>query len=91
MEFEDKGGGMGTDDNPDFWLTQGNRPSSSVHIAFTSSDPKRIDAFHAAALKAGGQDGGAPGPRPHYHRNYYGAFITDPDGNQIEAVCLLAG
>lgn len=90
MEFEEKAGGLGMDDEPNFWLTQGHRPSSTVHLSFASADRERVDAFHAAALKAGGRDNGAPGPRPHFHRNYYGAFVTDPDGNNIEAVCLLA-
>jgi catechol 2,3-dioxygenase-like lactoylglutathione lyase family enzyme len=70
---------------PDFWLGQG--PSSGkVHVAFTSADRKTVDAFHAAALAAGGKDNGKPGLRPQYHPNYYGAFVFDPDGNNIEAV-----
>ncbi len=61
--------------------------------AANSTSPSRaksradVDAFHAAALAAGGRDNGAPGPRPHYHANYYGAFVLDPDGHNIEAVC----
>ena len=60
-----------------------------VHFAFMAKDRAAVDAFHAAALKAGGKDNGAPGLRPHYHANYYGAFVLDPDGHNIEAVCHL--
>lgn len=70
---------------PDLWL----KPSDNVeptHIAFTAPDRAAVDAFHAAALAAGATDNGAPGPRPHYHERYYGAFVLDPDGNNIEAV-----
>jgi catechol 2,3-dioxygenase-like lactoylglutathione lyase family enzyme len=89
MEFEDKVGGFGIGDKPDFWIAQGLPPTATVHIAFASEDRKRVSAFHAAAMQAGGRDNGAPGPRPHYHRDYYGAFVFDPDGNNIEAVCHL--
>jgi catechol 2,3-dioxygenase-like lactoylglutathione lyase family enzyme len=58
-----------------------------VHVAFRVSERARVDAFHAAALTAGGRDNGAPGPRPHYHADYYGAFVLDPDGHNIEVVC----
>ena len=60
---------------------------TGVHIAFTAKTRAQVDSFYEAALKAGGKDNGAPGPRPHYHENYYGAFVLDPDGNNIEAVC----
>lgn len=61
--------------------------SSGVHIAFTAENRAQVDAFYRAALRAGGRDNGGPGLRPHYHANYYGAFVLDPDGNNIEAVC----
>ena len=60
-----------------------------VHFAFVAKDRAAVDAFHEAALEAGGKDNGPPGLRPHYHANYYGAFILDPDGHNIEAVCRL--
>ena len=59
----------------------------AVHIAFASADRRTVDAFYHAALTAGGTDNGAPGLRPKYHPNYYGAFVLDPDGYNIEAVC----
>jgi catechol 2,3-dioxygenase-like lactoylglutathione lyase family enzyme len=58
-----------------------------VHAAFTSPDRATVDAFHVAALAAGGRDNGGPGLRPQYHPTYYGAFVLDPDGHNIEAVC----
>ncbi|HMG51118.1 MAG TPA: VOC family protein [Inquilinus sp.] len=58
-----------------------------LHVAFGAPDRAAVDAFHAAALAAGGRDNGAPGPRPHYHPDYYGAFVIDPDGHHVEAVC----
>ncbi|GAB1694554.1 VOC family protein [Krasilnikovia sp. M28-CT-15] len=73
---------------PFFWLAV-REPSHRVHVAFTASDRAAVDAFHAAALGAGGVDNGPPGLRPHYHANYYGAFVFDADGNNIEAVCHL--
>jgi catechol 2,3-dioxygenase-like lactoylglutathione lyase family enzyme len=77
--------GFGAHGKPDFWLGQG-PASGKVHIAFESPDRKTVDAFHAAALAAGGKDNGKPGLRPQYHATYYGAFVFDPDGNNIEAV-----
>ena len=58
-----------------------------MHVAFTVQDRATVDAFYKAALSAGGRDNGGPGLRPHYHANYYGAFVRDPDGHNIEAVC----
>jgi catechol 2,3-dioxygenase-like lactoylglutathione lyase family enzyme len=58
-----------------------------VHIAFLAKDRAEVRAFHASALAAGGRDFGAPGLRPEYHPNYYGAFVLDPDGHNVEAVC----
>ena len=66
---------------------RGNQPHSGVHVAFTAADRKTVDAFHAAALAAGGTDNGGPGVREIYHPHYYGAFVLDPDGNNVEAVC----
>jgi catechol 2,3-dioxygenase-like lactoylglutathione lyase family enzyme len=61
--------------------------SNGAHAAFLAPDRAAVDAFHAAALAHGGSDEGAPGPRPHYHANYYGAYVRDPDGNKLQAVC----
>ena len=72
---------------PDFWIGTGQPARSGMHIAFTAQTRAEVDAFHAAALAAGGKDNGAPGLRAHYHPNYYGAFVFDLDGNNIEAVC----
>ncbi|MES2097138.1 MAG: VOC family protein [Pseudomonadota bacterium] len=60
---------------------------NGTHAAFIAPDRAAVDAFHAAALANGGSDEGAPGPRPHYHPNYYGAYVRDPDGNKLQAVC----
>jgi catechol 2,3-dioxygenase-like lactoylglutathione lyase family enzyme len=79
--------GLGRDGKPDFWIHGGKPTTPDLHVAFTSTDRKSVDAFYAAAIKAGGHDNGAPGIRAHYHPNYYGAFVTDPDGHNIEAVC----
>lgn len=74
---------------PRFWLKQGSRPQSPMHLAFASQDRKGVKAFHKAALKAGGKDDGKPGLRPHYHPHYFGSFVVDPDGHHVEAVCHL--
>lgn len=72
---------------PDFWVAQGEPNKPAIHIAFRAENRALVDAFYKAALAAGGQDNGPPGTRPHYHANYYGAFVRDPDGHNIEAVC----
>jgi len=78
--------GFGDDSGkPFFWLAL-REPSHRVHVAFTAPDRAAVDAFHAAALHAGGVDNGPPGLRTHYHPGYYGAFVRDPDGNNVEAV-----
>jgi len=79
--------GYGADDIAFFWI--GLRPSvtTGTHIAFTAKDRVTVNRFHEVALAAGGRDNGKPGLRPHYHADYYGAFIPDPDGHNIEAVC----
>jgi catechol 2,3-dioxygenase-like lactoylglutathione lyase family enzyme len=70
-----------------FWIHEGKKPGSTTHIAFAAKDRKAVDAFYAAAIKAGGQCNGKPGVREIYHPNYYGAFVLDPSGFNIEAVC----
>jgi catechol 2,3-dioxygenase-like lactoylglutathione lyase family enzyme len=84
MEFEGFAG-FG-EHKPDFWVTVSKKAINPTHIAFTT-DRKSVRAFHEAAVKAGGKDNGAPGPRADYHPNYFGAFVLDPDGNNVEAVC----
>lgn len=75
------------DARPFFWIGGAERPAGPVHVAFAAADRAAVDAFHAAALEAGGRDNGGPGVRAHYHPDYYGAFVLDPDGHNIEAVC----
>jgi catechol 2,3-dioxygenase-like lactoylglutathione lyase family enzyme len=85
LPFE-KSCGIGAGGKPDLWL----RPSESLaptHLAFAATSRLVVRAFHAAALAAGARDHGAPGERPHYHPGYYGAFVLDPDGYNVEAVC----
>lgn len=79
--------GFGAAGKPFFWIGSGAKPKGGTHVAFAANTRAEVDAFHRAALAAGGRDNGAPGLRPHYHPNYYGAFVLDPDGNNIEAVC----
>jgi catechol 2,3-dioxygenase-like lactoylglutathione lyase family enzyme len=79
--------GYGAREKAFFWIGARDEVTSGAHIAFTAPDRATVDGFHAAALAAGGRDNGAPGPRPHYHRHYYGAFVLDSDGHNIEAVC----
>lgn len=74
-------------DGSDFWIRQGDAIGPRIHIAFRVSSRAAVDAFHQAAIAAGGRDHGAPGLRPQYHPNYYGAYVLDPDGYSIEAVC----
>ncbi len=76
---------------PSFWISQGEALTGPMHVAFLAADRAQVDAFHAAALAAGGTDNGAPGVRPHYHPNYYAAFVLDPDGRNVEAVCHAPG
>ena len=79
--------GFGVGGKPDFWIGGEGALDEPVHIAIVAKDRASVDAFHRAALAAGATDNGAPGLRPHYHANYYGAFVRDPDGHNIEAVC----
>jgi catechol 2,3-dioxygenase-like lactoylglutathione lyase family enzyme len=88
MDFPEFGGaGFGTGSSPDFWIMARDPRGTGTHVAFEVSERGTVDAFHAAALAAGGTDNGAPGVRAHYHPTYYAAFVLDPDGNNIEAVC----
>ena len=86
MEFEEAAG-FGVAPKPDFWIGEGVAGKSGVHVAFRADTRAQVDAFYKAAIAAGGRDNGPPGLRPHYHANYYGAFVFDPDGHNIEAVC----
>jgi catechol 2,3-dioxygenase-like lactoylglutathione lyase family enzyme len=70
-----------------FWVVEALESASAPHIAFAATDRRSVDAFHEAGLSAGGRDNGAPDLRPEYHEHYYGSFLTDPDGNDVEAVC----
>lgn len=79
--------GFGEDGKPDFWIGAGDPGSPPAHVAFTVRSRAVVDAFHAAAVAAGGADNGPPGLRPMYHARYYAAFVRDPDGHNIEAVC----
>lgn len=81
--------GYGTRGVPTFWIgtSQQGHTSGPTHVAFTAPDRGSVDAFYLAALAAGAKDNGPPGLRPHYHEHYYGAFVMDPDGHNIEAVC----
>jgi catechol 2,3-dioxygenase-like lactoylglutathione lyase family enzyme len=78
--------GMGVAPKPDFWIAEGTPNTPRVHVAFRAETRAQVDAFYAAAMAAGGRDNGPPGPRPHYHERYYGAFVLDPDGHNVEAV-----
>ena len=78
--------GYGTPQIPFFWIGTGRAPGSGTHVAFAAQSAADVDAFHAAALAAGGRDNGKPGLRPEYHPGYYGALVLDPDGNNVEAV-----
>jgi catechol 2,3-dioxygenase-like lactoylglutathione lyase family enzyme len=83
--------GFGIGGKPDFWIGGEGGLEKPVHVAILAKDRASVDAFHKAALAAGGKDNGKPGLRPHYHPNYYGAFVLDPDGHNIEAVCHAPG
>jgi catechol 2,3-dioxygenase-like lactoylglutathione lyase family enzyme len=82
--------GFGIDGKPDFWIGQGEVNTPRIHVAFCAETREIVRAFYQAALEAGGRDNGAPGLRTHYHPDYYGAFILDPDGHNIEAVCHIS-
>jgi catechol 2,3-dioxygenase-like lactoylglutathione lyase family enzyme len=79
--------GFGAGGRAFFWIGSGKTPTGGAHVAFVAASRAEVDAFHAAALAVGARDNGPPGLRPRYHRDYYGAFVLDPEGNNIEAVC----
>jgi catechol 2,3-dioxygenase-like lactoylglutathione lyase family enzyme len=79
--------GFGEPPKPDFWISSGAPNHPPIHVAFRVPSRAVVDAFYKAAMAAGGRDNGPPGLRPHYHPDYYGAFVLDPDGHNIEAVC----
>jgi catechol 2,3-dioxygenase-like lactoylglutathione lyase family enzyme len=81
------GVGMGQNGKPSLWLHDTKDRPAPLHLAFVAANRKQVDAFYKAALAAGGKDNGAPGLRPHYHADYYGAFVIGPDGHNVEAVC----
>jgi catechol 2,3-dioxygenase-like lactoylglutathione lyase family enzyme len=86
---DESGAGLGPPGAPALWIAHAQgKDGSSVHLAFRARDRQSVDRFHAAGLKAGGRDNGAPGPRPDYGPKYYAAFLLDPDGNNVEAVSL---
>jgi catechol 2,3-dioxygenase-like lactoylglutathione lyase family enzyme len=83
--------GFGKDGKPDFWIGGEGRLDRAIHVAIAANDRAAVDSFYREAIAAGGKDNGAPGLRPHYHPNYYAAFVLDPDGHNIEAVCHKPG
>ena len=88
MEPVAEAAGFGEGGKPFFWIeTRGRAVQGAIHVAFAAKSRETVDAFHAAALEAGGKDNGAPGVRKIYHPDYYGAYVLDPDGNNVEAVC----
>ena len=92
MAFDEwKAAGLGTEEKPEFWISEREPFGTGTHVAFSCADRATVDAFHDAALDAGGIDNGPPGPREQYHPAYYGAFVHDLDGNNIEAVCHVPG
>lgn len=82
--------GFGQPPDPVFWIRTGEPINGRLHVAFTAPSHAAVDAFHKAALEAGGKDNGAPGFRPRYGEHWYAAYILDPDGHNIEAVCRLS-
>ena len=79
--------GFGVGGKPDFWIGGEGKLDKPLHVAVVAKDRAAVDAFYQAAMAAGAKDNGAPGLRPHYHPNYYAAFVRDLDGHNIEAVC----
>jgi catechol 2,3-dioxygenase-like lactoylglutathione lyase family enzyme len=86
-ENDSPAAGFGANGKPDFWIGGEGGLNKPIHVAIAAKDHATVDAFYRAAIAAGGKDNGSPGLRPHYHANYYGAFVLDPDGHNIEAVC----
>ena len=88
MEFPGEAAGFGRRGRPSFFVEAHGKPvRGRLHLALRANSRAQVDAFHAAAIEAGGTDNGAPGVRATYHPDYYGAYVLDPDGNNIEAVC----
>jgi catechol 2,3-dioxygenase-like lactoylglutathione lyase family enzyme len=79
--------GFGIAGKSEFWIDGREAPKEAFHVAFRTNGRQQVRDFYQAALAAGGKDNGAPGPRPHYHEHYYGGFVHDPDGHNVEAVC----
>ena len=79
--------GFGAEGKPDFWIGGEGGLRGVLHVAIVAQDRAAVDAFHRAAMAAGARDNGPPGLRPHYHAHYYAAFVLDPDGHNVEAVC----
>ncbi|MGC1356484.1 MAG: VOC family protein [Xanthobacteraceae bacterium] len=86
-ENDSPAAGFGANGKPDFWIGGEGGLNRPMHVAITAKDRAAVDAFHRAALAAGGKDNGASGLRPQYHPNYFAAFVFDPDGHNVEAVC----
>jgi catechol 2,3-dioxygenase-like lactoylglutathione lyase family enzyme len=92
MEFAGEAAGFGKSGRPSFFIEAHGEPvRGRLHIALRAETRAQVDAFHAAAIEAGGTDNGAPGVRALYHPDYYGGYVLDPDGNNIEAVCHQPG
>ena len=88
LGFVRDGTGFGPKGAPALWLYEGGNAKSGTHVAFAAKNRAAVDTFHAAGVKAGGKDNGAPGLRADYSPKYYAAFLVDPDGNNVEAVCM---
>jgi catechol 2,3-dioxygenase-like lactoylglutathione lyase family enzyme len=88
LGFVRDGSGFGPKDAPSLWLYEGEGKNRGTHVALKAKNHAAVDAFHTAGLKAGGKDNGAPGLRKDYSPKYYAAFLIDPDGNNVEAVCM---
>ncbi|NOI26469.1 VOC family protein [Vibrio mediterranei] len=86
----ERASGFGKSGKPEFWLEKGAPQQPPIHVAFTADTRKQVDQFYQVAIASGGKDNGSPGIRDRYHPNYYAAFIIDPDGHNIEAVCHYA-
>ncbi len=90
IDESEGGAGFGAEDGSALWIAQGRPHDPALHVAFAVTARAAVDSFHKAALEAGGRDNGRPGIRENYGPNYYAAFVLDPDGNNIEAVCQKA-
>jgi catechol 2,3-dioxygenase-like lactoylglutathione lyase family enzyme len=86
-ENDSPAAGFGANGKPDFWIGGEGGLKRVLHVAIAVNERRMVDAFHRAAIDARARDNGAPGLRPHYHPDYYAAFVLDPDGHNIEAVC----